>query len=852
MGLLRRLFGMMVIAAACAAHLASPVSLEAQREPVLRQIREPHAYYFREMYLPQLTSGPSAAAWSPDGATLVYSMGGTLWLQRLDQTVAKQLTDGPGYDYQPDWSPDGRWIVYASYRNDAMELRVVDPSSGADRSLVTDGNVNVEPRFSPDGKRLAWVSTSYEGRFHVFVGDFANGAVRAPRRVTDDVDSGLPRYYYSRYDHYISPSWSPDGTELLLISNKEKIWGSGGMWRIRSEPGASMRPVHDEETTWRARPDWSPDGKRVVYASYLGRQWHQLWLMTADGGDPLQLTYGDFDATNPRWSPNGRQVAYVSNEGGNTSLWVVSIPGGERRQVRALTRTWRAAGASLRVTVVDAGSGRLLAARVAVTSTDGRSWAPDDAWRHADDGFERSARRYEAQYFHADGAAELHVPADTLHIEVTRGLEYGVERQTMVVRAGERASVRVRLHRIANLPADGWFSGDLHVHMNYGGTYRNTPSHLLMQARAEDLHVVENLIVNKEGRIPDVSYFTGAPDPVSTSETIIAHDQEYHTSYWAHTALLGLTDHLILPGYVGYVNTAAASLFPLNSDVFDLAHRQRGVTGYVHPFDFDPDPADSTRALSHAFPVDVALGKVDYYEALGFADDYWATLKVWYRALNAGFRIPAGGGTDAMANFASLRGHIGMDRVFVDTRGPLTHRAFLDGLKAGRTFATNGPLVRLWIDGHGPGDEIKVSENQRTLHARVWMRSTVPMKHLEIVSNGTVVARVPLGAHPMTADTVVSLPVTGSAWYTLRAWSDSAVHPILDAFPLGTTSPVYVLRAGAPIRSAADARYFAQWVERLIGGAEQHAGWNSPAERDSALTTLRRARDEFNRRAITP
>ena len=71
--------------------------------------------------------------------------------------------------------------------------------------------------------------------------------------------------------------------------------------------GAAGRPrpreIHYEETTWKARPDWSRDGRRVVYSSYLGRQWNQLWLMTAEGGDPLQLTYGEFDATAPAGLP---------------------------------------------------------------------------------------------------------------------------------------------------------------------------------------------------------------------------------------------------------------------------------------------------------------------------------------------------------------------------------------------------------------------------------------------------------------------------------------------------------------------------------------------------------------------
>src|SRR5580698_1058709 len=74
----------------------------------------PHSYYYNEMYLPQLTSGPSSVAWSADSREVVYSMAGSLWRQRIDSTIAAQLTEGGGYDYQPDWSPDARFIVYVS------------------------------------------------------------------------------------------------------------------------------------------------------------------------------------------------------------------------------------------------------------------------------------------------------------------------------------------------------------------------------------------------------------------------------------------------------------------------------------------------------------------------------------------------------------------------------------------------------------------------------------------------------------------------------------------------------------------------------------------------------------------
>jgi dipeptidyl aminopeptidase/acylaminoacyl peptidase len=118
------------VAAICCSPLA------AQRTPVLPQIDLPHSYYYRELYLPQLTSGPSGVAWAPDSKELVYSMSGSLWRQQLDSREAVQLTDGAGYDYQPDWSPDGKSIIYVSYQKDAMELWLLDTATYKTRQLT--------------------------------------------------------------------------------------------------------------------------------------------------------------------------------------------------------------------------------------------------------------------------------------------------------------------------------------------------------------------------------------------------------------------------------------------------------------------------------------------------------------------------------------------------------------------------------------------------------------------------------------------------------------------------------------------------------------------------------------------
>jgi Tol biopolymer transport system component len=855
-------FGLAAVALAGAVGVAGA---GAGREKVLKQVRLPHHYYYREMYLPQATTGFGAPSWSPDGREIAASIEGALYRVDLETGVARQLTDGPGYDYQPDWSPDGRFLAYASYHDDAVELRTLELASGRSASLVANGAVNVEPRWSPDGRRLAFVSTAFEGRFHVFLLDVSDGRPGDPRRLTEDRDSGLPRYYYSRFDQYLSPAWSPDGRELVLVSNRGRISGSGGLWRMAAEPGSPMRPVRDEETSWRARPDWARDGRRVVYASYAGRQWHQLWLVPAEGGEAFPLTYGEFDATAPRFAPDGARIAYLSNEDGAPALWTIRVPGGERRRVEVKRQRAGRLG-RLRVDVTE--NGDYVPARVSVTTPDGRSFAPEGAWRHSDDSYDRAERRIEYGYFHTTGGAELVVPAGPVTLEVTRGLEYRPVRRSLVVPEAGLLEEKVALERICDLPARGWWSGDLHVHTNYGGAYRATPVTLRAMAEAEDLHAVFDLVVNKEERVPDVAAFSGSPDPLSTSRTLLKHDQEFHTSWWGHLSLLGLTSHLLLPGYAGYAGTAAASLAPTNADVADLGRAQGALVGYVHPFDHEPDPGrppgDPAAYPLPGFesgdpiglPVDVALGKVDFYEAVGLSD-HRATNAVWYRLLNCGFRLPAGAGTDAMTNYASLRGPVGLNRAFVRTDGPLELGRFLAGLKAGRSMATNGPLVALALRARGadgpwsePGDALALPRGGRALEARVWLRSIVPVDHLELVRNGSVVRSFALPGDRTSLDATIALDAFGGpAWYVLRAHCDHSRHPVLDFYPFGTTSPIYVPVDGADVRSTSDAAYFVRWIDRVSAAAEAHSGWNTRAEKEAALAQLARARAVFEARA---
>jgi Tol biopolymer transport system component len=832
--------------------LTGSENAHAERETVLKQINLPHNYYFREMYLPQLTPGPSALAWSPDGKRLVYSMQGSLWVQDPATTSARQLTAGPGYDYQPDWSPDGNSIIFARYLDDAVELQLLDIASGKVTGLTEGGAVNVEPSWSPDGSRIAWVSTQSNGRFRVYTGRIENGKLSG-EPILPERRSAMPRYYYSEYDHELSPTWSPDGTELIYVGNRESAYGTGGLWRLRLDSDTAPVSVRQEETSWKARPDWSNDGQRVIWSSYEGRQWHQLWITTAaGGGDPIALTYGEFDVTAARWAPDGRSIAYISNESGSTEIWIQEIPGGRKYPVNATQREYLQSMGSLRLRLVDA-SGATVSARVSVKGSDGRSYAPDDAWIHADDAFDRSHSRMETVYFHSPGESSIQLPAGEAQVTVWRGLENAITRQTVQISKDESSTLTLSSLPLA-IPdkwKNDWLSADVHVHMNYGGSYRNTPAGMVYQAEAEDLDLVFNVIVNKEQRIPDIDYFSSAPDTASNERVLLQHAQEFHTSYWGHLGLLGLDDHLLLPGYSSYYNTGLASPYPDNSTVAGLAREQNALVGYVHPYDRAPDPANDVK-LTNGLPIDVALGNVDYFEVSGFSD-YRETQKVWYRLLNCGFRLAAAGGTDAMANYSSLRGPVGLNRVYVMMQpgaGSLAERRdrWLAGLKAGRSMATNGPIINFELGGKQAGEDLSLPAGVHDLEYSGFMQSIVPMDHLEVVVNGQVVQRIDLDQARQSANFTGRLKLDASGWVLLRAWNEDASPDIFDRFPYATTNPVFVEVDGKALRSTADADYFISWIDRLHEQLSKNPHYNDDSEKQAILSSIESARTVFESR----
>jgi hypothetical protein len=216
---------------------------------------------------------------------------------------------------------------------------------------------------------------------------------------------------------------------------------------------------------------------------------------------------------------------------------------------------------------------------------------------------------------------------------------------------------------------------------------------------------------------------------------------------------------------------------------------------------------------------------------------------VWYRLLNCGFHLPAAAGTDAMANYASLRGPIGLNRVYAEVPvGPLKIDAWLNAVKRGQTLATNGPLLGLRLNGKEVGDTLQLPAGNSEVKVTAWLRSFVPIKHLELICNGKVARELKLNSDGQSADIEDIISGLQSGWCLLRASSDKGTYPLLDLYPYATTSPIYIAVADSSPIQKEDAAYFEAWIDRMIAAAKGFQDWNNAEEKSAVLQQLTEAR----------
>ena len=437
------------------------------------------------------------------------------------------------------------------------------------------------------------------------------------------------------------------------------------------------------------------------------------------------------------------------------------------------------------------------------------------------------------------------LPPGTYDVEVGRGPEYLVQNTTITVPEGvDEHTVSFELERWTDLSALGWYSADTHVHAAGCSHYESPeegvlPERMFRETLGEDLDIA---CVLSWGPCwyHQKDFFEGKVNPLSTEENLIRYDVEvsgFPSSHAGHLVLLRLTED-------DYPGTRLIEEWPSwTLPILQWAKSQGGVVGYSHS-GWGLEPSVSTLALpnyvvpkmdgigANEYIVTVTHDAVDIYSA-GDTPITWE-LNMWYHALNVGYRTRISGETDYPCIFDN---RVGMARSYAKLDGPLDFDDYMDELKNGRSYVSDGKshIIDFYVDERELGTEgselrldaaktvtvtAKVAaylpEEQDELGAFLQSRAldeppywdidrarigTTRNVLVELVVNGESVASQEIVADGSWKDVSFEHAVDDSSWVALRILASS--H----------TNPIFVLVDDAPIRASVES---AEWCRKSV------------------------------------
>ena len=392
------------------------------------------------------------------------------------------------------------------------------------------------------------------------------------------------------------------------------------------------------------------------------------------------------------------------------------------------------------------------------------------------------------------------LPPGPVTVEISKGPEYRPLRETVRLAAGQMA-LRFTIHRFADLRAEGWFGGDIRAH-------DVTPHSALLEGAAEGLSVIQLLSRELPGSMRNVAAFSGtAPALPSPECQVVVNTFNVHSAL-GRVALL----HCHRPVYPLSSGPPGPDDWSV-ADWCDQCHRKKGLVVWSGA------GANDGEALAA-----LILGKIDAFEVTAFADE----IARYYRLLACGYRPTLVGASGKDCNLVAL----GKVRTYARLAdgAEFGTAPWIEAVRAGRTFATSGPLLSLRVAGQEPGGVVSV-EQGRAVAIRAEVRSSTPFGTLEIVAGGEVIAATTSG------ELEVEVRPDRSTWIAARC--QGSAH----------TSPVWVEVPGHPMRPTQEA--VGPLLARLDEALGYVAGAGCPSEkhREHYAAVLRSARESLLARA---
>jgi TolB protein len=234
-----------------------------------------------------------------------------IYVSHLDGSEKFQVTNNRTINLSPSWTPDGRSILYSSFKDRAQTLFLFELYSGREVKFSPRAGHYIGGKVSPDGQTVA-ATLEIAGNSNLYLLDRSGNVIR---RLTED--PGIE----------VSPSWSPDGRQLVYVADRS---GSPQLYILDVASGKTRRLTYSG--SYNTSPEWSPKGDKIVYTGRVGSRF-AIFTINVDGGDPRKLTSEASDSEDPTWSPDGRFVAFSSNRAGKYQLYMMQASGENQRRL---------------------------------------------------------------------------------------------------------------------------------------------------------------------------------------------------------------------------------------------------------------------------------------------------------------------------------------------------------------------------------------------------------------------------------------------------------------------------------------------------------------------------------------
>ena len=399
-------------------------------------------------------------------------------------------------------------------------------------------------------------------------------------------------------------------------------------------------------------------------------------------------------------------------------------------------------------------------------------------------------------FSYAKGQYRVQLPAGEYQLVATKGPEYRVINKTITVTEGDNNQHRIELERWDNLPAKGWHSGDVHIHMRRDKREHNDSIMAILQA--EDVHVSNLLLMNNPGAGHYDQYAYGKKGQVIDKlHSIVPGIESPRTAQRGHTIALNIEQPIIDP-----------ENYFLYHRFMQQYQQQNAINGYAHV-------GSKEFNASWGLALDVPFGLIDFVEIMQNSD---LRTGFWYEFMGLGYRLAPASGSDFpyFEQPGAVRGYAKTNQF----NQPSTQQWF-DAVKKGHTFVSNGPILEFTVNGKEMGSSLAISDSPLKIQAKAAINPDFDsMQYIELVSCGKVIERIETSAGNESLTLNVELDAKDSQWLAVRAYGkqyamahsaavfvedkngfsgcknqiDSLANTMLDRLELLATSPIKVYK----------------------------------------------------------